>query len=83
MEVFEVPSDDTRSEYDVVDEPPVVQESEIEGCVDIVWPQPEGEPMITTLPETVAMNVFSDVMRIVTGVDPEEQPVMDDEQRDP
>lgn len=44
---------------------PVVQEApaDVDGDVEIIWP--EGH--VTVLDETVAMSMFAQMMRVVTG----------------
>lgn len=68
-----------QSNQQVVDEPPVVQESDRDGHVEIAWP---AEDRVTVLPEPMAVSLFSDVMRVVTGVDPADQPLTPDDATD-
>lgn len=43
---------------------PVVQESDTEGCVELVFP---AEHRTVVLEEEVAMSMFAEMMRVVTG----------------
>lgn len=43
---------------------PVVQDSERDNHVEIVWPR---EGRITVLHEEVAMTLFAECMRVITG----------------
>lgn len=51
---------------------PIVQESTAyENCVELHLP---AEDRVVVMDYQTAMEVFSDFMRIVTGLDPDEQP---------
>jgi hypothetical protein len=56
---------------------PIVQDTEREGYVEIVWPHAEET---TVLDEAVVMAMFSDAMRIITGMspNPNHEPIDDD-----
>lgn len=53
------------------DRPVVQQSTEYEGCVEIHWPERDE---VTVMSEMVAMQMFSDMMRIITDLDPDNQP---------
>jgi hypothetical protein len=47
---------------------PVVQDAERDNHVEIVWPR---ENRTTILHEEIALSLFAECLRIVTGVSPE------------
>lgn len=56
---------------EAINRKPVVQEAEDEEYVEIVWPDKDE---VTVLHRDVAMDMFVEVMRIFSGIDPTELP---------
>ena len=62
---------DTSNRAKYVSDRPVVQDSQYDEHVEIVWPDKHE---VTVLHQEVAMAIFTDMMRVVTEIDADTLP---------